>query len=156
MRLRRRWLVGLVALALACALLAVAFGPSDPIGPRSFRRIREGMAEDEVSAIIGLPPGDYYSGPRGDSAKEGPFGGLLKQWGREPPARGWGRRATDNPEIVREAWRGNRHVVNVYFDRDGKAVGASLWTVDIPDELYPSLAFRLRYWLADLRSLLGL
>jgi hypothetical protein len=156
MRLRRRCLVGLIALALAFAGLAVVLGPSDPIGPKNYRRIRDGMAEDEVRAIIGLPPGDYYTGPLGDGTKAGPFGGLLKQWGRQPASRGWGRRATDNPEMVCEAWRGNRHMVDVYFDRDGKAVGASLWAVNIPDELYPSLAFRLRYWLADFRSRLGL
>jgi hypothetical protein len=142
MRLSRRWLVGLVALALACALLALAVAPADPIGPAGYPRIREGMSRDEVQAIMGRPPGLYYGGSR----KSVPYA---------IPTRSWGVAERGGEGFTHAGWWGDRQYVYVYFDRDGKVAGASPGDV-VWEDSYPSFARRLRNWLVDLRARIGL
>ena len=63
---RRRLLLGSGALALLglAGMLVVTqllrAGPA--ITPASYERIREGMTEAEVEAVLGGPPGDYTNG----------------------------------------------------------------------------------------------
>jgi hypothetical protein len=60
---RRRVIVGLTVLAVV-ALVAAALWPSNPHPCRAtFERARDGMTRDEVIAIVGVPPGDYKTGP---------------------------------------------------------------------------------------------
>ncbi len=155
MTMSRRWLVGLVALALACAVLAVAFGRSDPIGPAGYRRVLPGMTSEEVRAAIGRPPGDYYTGPRGPTGQWGSGGSVFEEWGRPPAVtvtgdRGRGETA-DGEELTIDEWWGNGYGVEAYFGGDGKVVGAALVVVDVP-----GLADRLYWWLAGVRSRIGL
>src|SRR5690242_14234482 len=54
---RGRWIVFLAALAVVGLFLLMRQRPR--FGEEQFEQIREGMAEAEVAAVLGSPPGDY-------------------------------------------------------------------------------------------------
>jgi hypothetical protein len=69
-----------VALVVAGGLVALLrpMNPSRPVSRATFERVEEGMIPTEVHAIIGLPPGDYRTGPPSGHPPVGPY----KQWER--------------------------------------------------------------------------
>src|SRR5207245_476835 len=105
---------------IAVTLVLLAFGVTvyllrlaDPLRPGTFERLRLGMTEHEVRATIGLPPGDYYRGPRGlgGITSRGPFGLTIRSVGdakKEHP------RSCD--------WWGDRYAIAAGFDSRGAAV----------------------------------
>ncbi len=86
--MKKRWILGLSLLASLFVGVAWLCWPQPRISPASFERIHEGMSQDQIEAIIGLPPGDYYTGPRGvgGSTSRGPFGFPCVEKGRP-----WGK-----------------------------------------------------------------
>jgi hypothetical protein len=146
MRPGRHWRAGLVTLALACAVLAVAVAVADPIGPAGYRRIRAGMTKDEAVAAVGLRPGDHHHTI--------PPGYALVDY--VPPPERWGAGARCPDGGFTEEWVGDGYRLIVAFDRDGKAVGASLAKSAVSDYSRRTFAARLRYWLGGVRARLGL
>jgi outer membrane protein assembly factor BamE (lipoprotein component of BamABCDE complex) len=64
MRKHRRKLLVAVAVAITAAGVYTGyclFWPRHRINRDSFAQIREGMTHAEVQAILGVPPGDYFS-----------------------------------------------------------------------------------------------
>jgi hypothetical protein len=93
------------------------------------------MTRDEVRSMVGRPPGMYYSHQRGPSFNVD----RTEQWGVDDPPAG--------VEIHLERWWGDWYFLGVYFDRDGKVVGAMLGTI-VP---YPGLMDRVHRWLIAAR-----
>jgi outer membrane protein assembly factor BamE (lipoprotein component of BamABCDE complex) len=105
-------------------------------------RIRPGMTEAEVVAILGRPAGDYTTGEcyhRGPWWKDYTEGDWGNQEGRD-----W------SPEgMFTKEWLSDEGGVQVLFGGDGRAV--ALWWLDLgnPNEP-PSLTARLQRWLQSL------
>jgi hypothetical protein len=61
----RKLLIGLaaVALLLAGVLMALATPPHCPVSRAASERIEPGMNKGQVHAALGVPPGDYRTGP---------------------------------------------------------------------------------------------
>src|SRR5262249_38213475 len=66
---KRRWVLLVAAPVVAVIIVAVLaavrlwwFRPAPRFGPATFERIKEGMTEDEVEAVVGCPAG-YYNKP---------------------------------------------------------------------------------------------
>jgi hypothetical protein len=139
--------VALVAAALL-ALVGLAgsrLRATDPISPATYDRLRPGI-EAEVVALFGLPPGDY-SGPMGEHITDGPFALPVREWGE--PFEGAGSVEPDRgAPHLRQGWWGDRYAVDVYFDLDGRAVGACLCDVVALDTKFPR-------WVGRLRELFG-
>ncbi|MCI0742907.1 MAG: outer membrane protein assembly factor BamE [Gemmataceae bacterium] len=59
------WIVVVLVLLLGAGygVLWLTAGPRHRINKESFERIQEGMTEEEVESIIGVPAGDYTTGP---------------------------------------------------------------------------------------------
>ena len=77
---RRLILLGLVAvLGTGTFVSVLAMMPRPRFSREDFNRIKEGMTLDEVEAVLGLPPGDYASGPLIDCDHQK----LLESWGHE-------------------------------------------------------------------------
>jgi hypothetical protein len=117
----RRYLLGALGVVLVtgvAALIALCWPPpGDRLGPASYTRIREGMTEAEVFAIVGLPPGDYYTGPpRSGGIGSGPFTHRDRQWG------------LNTDDFRTKKWFGNRYMLEITFE-DGRVVGCCLSTV---------------------------
>jgi hypothetical protein len=62
----RKLLIGLTAAALLVAgvLMALATPPHCPVSRAASERIEPGMSQGQVHAALGVPPGDYRTGPR--------------------------------------------------------------------------------------------
>ena len=56
-KVSRPWIVVIAAVAFAGLFLLMR--PRPRFGEEQFERLREGMTEAEVSALLGCPPGDY-------------------------------------------------------------------------------------------------
>jgi hypothetical protein len=109
MRKRTRWLVGLSACAVVAVAAAVwSSARAVGINRNGYDRIREGMALEEVSALLGKPPGDYrtreWSGERVESD--------VVYW-------------TERGGLVFDGynWFSDDGVIFVGFSKDGRAVG---------------------------------
>ena len=113
--MKKRWILGLSLLASLFVGVAWLCWPQPRISPASFERIHEGMSQDQIEAIIGLPPGDYYTGPRGvgGSTSRGPFGFPCVEKGRP-----WGKQTG---RVI--SWWGNDYAIEVSFDKSEKADG---------------------------------
>jgi hypothetical protein len=135
--LKKLWPVWLMAAGCVALLPAWLFPPSDPIGPRSYERIRLGMAEGEVEEILGMPPGHYYTPPRG---RLGPFGLPIEEKGRPP------RGLSDAERPLTKEWWGDDYAVEVAFDQSGKVIACSLLRVSGAGPP-PSFLDRLLSWL---------
>jgi hypothetical protein len=110
---RRTLLVVLAGLAMVVAAGAVVFWPRpELITPENFERIRVGMSQVEVEAILGGPPGDYTTGEidRDHEQHGGQLSNLHDGW----IARG-------------EVWEGNRIEIAVKFDESGNVFNADYW-----------------------------
>jgi hypothetical protein len=109
------------------------------------------MSQEEVEALIGLPPGDYFTGPRGigGAMSRGPFGFQLEERGLPSdklPAT-WRRKSTiGGKQGTVRSWWGNDYAIQVAFDETNEAVGWYLLEVVSAVE-EPSLIHRLRIWL---------
>lgn len=57
------WLVqvSLVGVLLLICLIVLLIEPDNNINKETFRHIRAGMTRQEVSALLGVPPGQYTS-----------------------------------------------------------------------------------------------
>jgi hypothetical protein len=120
-------LIGVTVVLLAFGVTVRLLRLADPITARSFERLRLGMTEWDVQGVIGLPPGDYYRGPRGIGGvmSRGPFGSPLKQVG-----------VSEQRRTVAKEWWGDYYAISVEFDRQGAAVACCLMKV------YPAVVRR--------------
>src|SRR5215208_1151131 len=110
-RSRRAWLLGLLAVVWVAGA-AWGFWPRDPgpICPDSFQRLELGMTQAEIEGVLGLLPGDYYTGPRQIGRLPGPFINRIQQKGERPSYDDCAK------------WMGDYYFIGVAFDGDGKAV----------------------------------
>lgn len=118
----------LCVLAIACMLGLSAFLgllaiPRHGIVEGSAGRIRPGMSQKEVEAILGGPPGDY--GPESVASES------VCVVVPEPPNR-------------EETWNAGYVAVSVLFDADGKAVQARESRCVVGEESWPDT---MRRWL---------
>src|SRR4051812_24185484 len=115
----------LIVVVTAAAVLWLCW-PEEAIGPGSFRRIRAGMTLDDVEAIIGLPPGDYHSGPHGPGGlmARGTIKYLREERGLPPQdiPESWNAAKPERRERCVKSWWANDHAIYVAFDDDGTAV----------------------------------
>jgi hypothetical protein len=147
-----RWvlLVGapVVAVVIVAVLAAVRgwwFRPAPRFGPAYFERIKEGMTEDEVEAVVGCLAGYYNKPPLRPTGLPpdasfptvGIAGGELKHSG---PELGLGQASKT------EWWWGDSYGIEVKFDHEGRVVTYSLYGVEGTDA-GPSVLERLRAWL---------
>jgi hypothetical protein len=103
-RLQKRHL--LIAVAAALSMMVVVLYLRQPdISLSAFERIQTGMTEQEVSAILGRPPGE--------SSRNGECSFETKEM--------WGDRRLFIPSKL---WWGRDFAVVVFFDPEGKVVGA--------------------------------
>jgi hypothetical protein len=143
--MKKRWRLWIFLFLFSGIGLTWFFWPEDRIGPANYRRIQVGMKQEEIEAIIGLPPGDYYTGPRGVGGlmSRGPFGFLRREKGL----------SVDNvcvgqiPDgFTARSWEGNHYSIQVLFNAERDAVGVYLWKIR-PAVDPPSLLERFRNWL---------
>jgi hypothetical protein len=105
----------LVLLAVACVLVraAVALLPAPSRNTiENHYRIRQGMSRAEVDSILG-PPGDYSSGPLQYAGSPGGPTVAFTPTALEPFV---------GIALERVEWRGDRHIVWVYFEPDGNVL----------------------------------
>lgn len=134
MKKPKRLLTALVLLALgaACGVLPLLWprGPAHQIDPEGFGRIREGMTEPEVTAVLHAAEGSHASRAVVPLSTRPSF----TPPGPPPPTR------RDYPK----AWTGDRWCIEVWFDAQGLVIDRALYLV-IP--LQPTAFDRLRMWL---------
>jgi hypothetical protein len=116
MRKSRRLLVLLVLPAIAVATPCCFFWPHDaecPIRREGYRALRPGLSEKEVNDFLGVPPGNYTSGP---VAAVNPPLGII---GASPGPYRAGKS---------ETWFDDKTGVHVDYDDQGKLVRAFAWS----------------------------
>ncbi|MFO0845374.1 MAG: hypothetical protein U0797_23825 [Gemmataceae bacterium] len=118
----RKLLVALLAVALVLIgfFMSLAMPRHCPVNHEAFGRIKEGMTQAEVHAILGGPPGDYRTRPYEDNAL-----------GEYPP---WPGRPKS---YVYEDWHGDEGSVWVCYSRVTKAVDSAGFTEAEPHEAGP-------------------
>jgi hypothetical protein len=121
---RLRWLLFCLGpLAVLTGVAGWLLCSTDPIGPRAFERIELGMNEEDVSTIIGLPPGSYVS-ERVASAYD-----FCKYFAVRVDEKGCP--FPEARQLSSRDWYGERHWIKVVFDEEGRVVGVYLY--DIPE-----------------------
>ena len=151
MTMRNRLLIGLATTLLLSLGIIWLFWPERQIGPATFHRIQEGMTAAEVEGLIGLPPGDYYTGPRsiGGVTSRGPYGWLREERGlpfREIP-KTWHYESERKHETgCMKAWWGNDFAINVAFNKSDEVVSWQLFNV-VPAVRGPGIFDRLQQWI---------
>jgi hypothetical protein len=92
----RKLLIGLLAAALVLfgALLPLVLPRHCPVNRTACERIKEGMTQTEVEAILGGPPGDYTTRPTirkvgSLTPPRGAHSRSVKWWGDEGDALVW-------------------------------------------------------------------
>src|SRR5262249_20566464 len=105
------WFLGLSALFLGLSALATALllrhlgGPT--LGRRlaveNYPRVRVGMPQAEVEALLGGPPGNYSRPAGGEAARTG-------------------EGFTGPPESAERVWRDDANRFEIYFDAEGRVV----------------------------------
>jgi hypothetical protein len=112
MRVRRRYVLSGLLLAFICGVgLWAAWPAPSPIGRAGLGKIRPGMRRAEVEALLGGPPGDYRC-----------EGAVYEATAVEAP--GWHPPTADYSLDGAEEWRGDRMLIAVKFDRDGRVESA--------------------------------
>jgi hypothetical protein len=136
--MKQRWLIGMGFTAVAILLLAWLFWPhSQRIAPDAYKQIEAGMNQAQIEVILGVPPGDYYTGPRGRGM--GMFSERILV-----PMEHKGMASRDIPKSWREdgrgpktgyveSWWGEDYLIEVAFDENGGAVGWHLHYVGHPE-----------------------
>lgn len=123
----------LAVAALTAVVLAVVWllWPEPAIGPASYERIRLGMTQAEVEAVIGLPPGIYHNQIGGEALTSDVRGLPMS-------------RSSDYHRSAE--WWGTKHGIFVAFDKSGAVVGCQLFDVQ-PPRGSAGLLERIRSWL---------
>jgi hypothetical protein len=107
MRRRIIFTAGMFALTVAAITLLVFNGRPEPcpvdVRYETFSKLRDGMSEKEVEAILGGPAGDYTTGP--NIAFVGTRGGL--------GPRHW---------VTKKQWKTDKFIIAVYFDSQATVV----------------------------------
>jgi hypothetical protein len=98
--MRKSAVILAVGLALAGAVLALAWPLPSRVTRANFDRIKEGMSRADVEALLG-PPGDYTTAPTSFDRMEGVW----------------------RPGSKEAKWEGDECMVVVDFDASGHAVG---------------------------------
>lgn len=111
-------------LGFGLAISMVLLSPKDLISESGFRKIKSGMTEADVEAILGGAAGDYRSRPT-----YGLRGHMI-----------WG----DTPLKTQKIWFGDDFTISVFFENTGHVIGATSGTTWHPDEPFQK---RLRRWL---------
>src|SRR5262245_59132749 len=125
---RLAWIAGTLVL-----LLAAGYGvlwltaPRHDINHKSFEAIKMGMTEQQVEAILGVPAGDYTTGP-------------VIGW-PEISSNGWAICWERQPH---KSWISNEAAIHVYFDEQGLVKRTTHRKPWLSEE---SLWARLRRWL---------
>jgi hypothetical protein len=111
--------------------------PWDTINPWQYHRIRLGMSEGEVEALIGLPPGSHQSfRPIGGMVSPGQWGDMVAEYGlpaeavRQCRPNGVPSAAENGRPMRLVQWWGDRHAIRVAIDESGRVVGRYLIAVD--------------------------
>lgn len=144
---RFRWpllLPGVVAVLAGVAYWLLL--PTDPIGPQAFERIQLGMTEAEVEAVVGLPPGQYYSDgyARPERSQFEPSVSLITETG--VPYEEFRRdqnRLGRSDRIPLNSWSCDRYWIKVGFGENSTAIGIYLFKVRKLDRFRPSLFERI-------------
>jgi hypothetical protein len=145
---RKCWLVvlGVAAAALAAlAIWAMLLGPR--FGPAYFHRLREGMTEQEVEAVLGCPAGDYRTTqpPRYHGTPH--IDGFVREQA--------GRDCDPGEEMAvvrsgrRRCWTGDAYCLWVDLDENGRVVSRVLCERLPEDGPSRSWVGALADWLAD-------
>ena len=94
-----------------------------------FHKLKAGMTEREVCDILGGPAGDYSNG------------GIERLWcWRQWGTVDWGPNGPNEVAWTNKQWIGGALVVTVYFDTDGKVIGAVLFgTVRSKESVFQKL-----------------
>jgi hypothetical protein len=110
-RNKRLLILTVVVVAIVAAVYFVwphLSGSAHRINPYTAMKVRVGMAQAQVEAIFGAPPGDYSSEPKAGSR-------------HAPPDR--------RPDLRREEWAADEGGAVVYFGQDARVADATLWVV---------------------------
>jgi hypothetical protein len=117
---------------VALALAALYYEPWEPVGRLTYYRIRLGMSQEEVEAVMGEPPGNPAD-HRPPFGTTGPGGWLVEVAesglpSKELPDVAVGRsgKARDGQTVTLQQWWGDSYRIWVAFGEDGKAVGVYL------------------------------
>jgi hypothetical protein len=104
---RRVWLtIGVLAVLGTVGALYWAASESAGVGRLSYVRIRPGMTEAQVHAVVGLPPGDHRSDGQA-----------------QPRCESW----LHTPGQTRQDWCGDDGHIRVVFDEHHRVTGCQ-WT----------------------------
>jgi hypothetical protein len=143
--MRKCVLLALVAIAVVVTTVAGLLRPQPRIGPASFHRIQAAMTIQEVEEIIGLPPGDYYTGPLGVGGitSRGPYGFTREERGISDVEVPEAWRIREGEHL--NSWWGNRYAIIVLFDGHNHAVRWELLDV-VPAVSRPGILERLAKW----------
>ena len=100
-----------------CLMLWLTGGPSHRINRTGFENIRKEMTEREVEAVLGVPAGDYATGPI-----------RLITFGDAPKTTYFVFRPAE------KKWVGNEAVIEVWFDDNGRVEDKRIWGAYIARE----------------------
>jgi hypothetical protein len=141
--MRKYVLLALVAVVVTT--VAWLLRPQPRIGPENFRRIQAAMTSQEVEEIIGLPPGDYYTGPLGVGGitSRGPYGLTREERGISDVEVPEAWRSGEGERV--NSWWGNRYAIIVFLDEHNHAVRWELLDV-VPAVNSPGILDRLAKW----------
>jgi hypothetical protein len=157
----KRWLALLAILAAIGLALLSWRQPRFGKGP--FHRLKEGMSEDEVVAVLGSPPGNYrpliWRQPDWYVSTSDPVGFLRVQRGRsleelrkleKQDIEQWMQAGRPVPppraRVRRERWWGRRAGIEVAFDESGRVIHYSLWELVPPRPPRDPVRW-VRWWL---------
>lgn len=130
----RLLLIMLAFAIIAGSLLQWLVRLTGPTWPGKYKVIRQGMSEDEVWAVIGMPAANYFSAGCQVGGFEKPYVILEVQSGLaldEVPTSWWSAPAKEGNGYVKH-WAGERRIILVAFNEQGAAVGWYLYKIDLP------------------------
>jgi hypothetical protein len=143
----RKYAVVMFILVLVVGALIV-FSRPWAITRATYNKIRLGMSLAEVQSAIGLPPGDYYVGPKGPGGfARGP--NIMNVLEDGLPRKDIPGSFADYVKAKRQndvlvTWCGNRKIIWVALDKDGKVIGRYL--ADVESVFEPSVAQSMQMW----------
>jgi hypothetical protein len=160
--LRRRWFAAFGIAVMAGTLSALLLA-RPRFGPRSYRGLRLGMTEAEVSAALGCPAGDYgpaiWRNPDWFVSTSDLSGWLLEERGRplqeleqlrRHDLAAWVQAGKPfpgaMPSVTEKRWWGRQYGIEAAFDAQGRAVHYSLWGL-APPRPPPDIVRYVRWWL---------
>jgi hypothetical protein len=160
-KVSRPWIA--VIAVVAAAGLFFLLRPRPQFGEERFERIREGMMEDEVIALLGCPPGDYrptiWSQPDWFVSSSDAVGFLRAERGRsyrelersaQQDVEEWVKMGRPVPppsaRVQKKHWWGRGYGIEVAFDESCRLIHCSLWEL-VPPRPPPDMIRRVRWWL---------